>query len=200
MRLTITTFLTLDGVMQSPGGADEDPSGGFDLGGWAPRHVDETVGAYLDEVVTRADAFLIGRRTYDTMAAYWPQVTDPADRVADALNRRPKYVATTRRDELGWPGSRRLSGRLAPAVAELKARSGREVQVHGSGVLARSLMAEGLVDAYHLLLFPVVLGHGRRLFADGVPPAGLRLLDSRTSATGVTMQTYENAGAPAFAA
>ena len=199
MRLTITTFLTLDGVMQAPGGPDEDPSGGFDLGGWLPPHFDETVGAYMDEVLGRADALLLGRRTYDILAAYWPHVTDPADGVAKPLNRLPKHVATTRNDELTWSGAQRLDGKLATAVAELKARPGRELQVHGSGMLAQSLMAEGLIDAYHLLVFPVVLGHGQRLFADGVPPAGLRQVDSRTSGSGVTMQTYENAGAPAFA-
>lgn len=198
MQLTVTTFLTLDGVMQSPGAPEEDPGGGFDLGGWLPPHFDETVGAYMGEVLGRADAFLFGRRTYDLFAASWPQVTDPADGFAGPLNRLPKYVATTRNDELTWSGARRLDGKLAAAVAELKARPGRELQVHGSGKLAQSLLAEGLIDAYHLLIFPVVLGAGQRLFADGVPPAGLRLTDSRTSGSGVTMLTYRSAGAPAF--
>jgi dihydrofolate reductase len=198
VRLTVTTFLTLDGVMQSPSGPNEDASGGFDLGGWLPHHFDEAVGLYMDEVCGRADVFLLGRRTYDGMAAYWPHVNDPTDVVANALNGLPKYVATTRNDELAWSGAQRLDGELATAVAELKARPGREVQVHGSGLLARSLMAEGLVDAFHLLIFPVVLGQGRRLFADGLPPVGLRLVDSRTSGSGVAMHTYEYAGAPAL--
>jgi dihydrofolate reductase len=198
MRLTVTTFLTLDGVMQSPSGPDEDPSGGFDLGGWQPPHFDDTVDAYIDEIIGRADALLLGRRTYDIFAAYWPHVTDPADGFATPLNRLPKYVATTRNDPLTWSGAQRLDGNLATAVAGLKARPGREVQVHGSGMLAQSLMTEGLIDAYHLLTFPVILGHGRRLFAEGTPPAGLRLVDSRTSGSGVTMHAYEKAGAPAF--
>jgi dihydrofolate reductase len=198
MRLTVTTFLTLDGVMQSPSGPDEDPSGGFDLGGWQPPHFDETVGAYIDEILGRAEAFLLGRRTYDIFAAYWPHVTDPADGFAKPLNRLPKYVATTQNDQLTWSGAQRLDGKLATAVAELKARPGRELQVHGSGTLAQSLMTEELIDAYHLLTVPVILGQGRRLFTEGTPPAGLRLVDSRTSGSGVTMHTCEKAGAPAF--
>ena len=199
MRLTITTFLTLDGVMQAPGGQDEDRSGGFDLGGGLPPHFDETVGGWMGETLGRAEALLLGRRTYDIMAAYWPHVTDPAQGGPDnPLNRLPKYVATTRDDELTWSGSHRLDGDLAAAVTELKNRPGGELQVHGSGALARSLMREGLVDAYQLLVFPVVLGRGQRLFADGVPPAGLRLTGTRTSGSGVTLLTYDSAGAPAF--
>jgi dihydrofolate reductase len=199
MRLTITTFVSLDGVMQAPGGPEEDRSGGFDLGGWTVPHFDDAVGAYMDEIFTRVDAFLLGRRTYDIFAAYWPNATDPATApIANPLNELPKYVATTRTDELTWSGAQRFDGDLAKVVTALKHRPGRELQVHGSGKLAHSLMAENLIDTYHLLIFPVVLGRGQRLFADGVPPAGLRLADSRTSGSGVTMQTYENAGAPAF--
>ncbi|MEU1685780.1 dihydrofolate reductase family protein [Micromonospora sp. NPDC005707] len=199
MRLTITTFLTLDGVMQAPGGQEEDRTGGFDLGGWLPPHFDETVGGWMGETFERAEALLLGRRTYDIMAAYWPHVTDPAEGGPDnPLNRLPKYVATTRDDELTWSGSHRLDGDLAAAISELKNRPGGELQVHGSGALARSLMREGLIDTYQLLVFPVVLGRGQRLFADGVPPAGLRLTGTRTSGTGVTMLTYDSTGAPSF--
>ncbi|MGR6321685.1 dihydrofolate reductase family protein [Micromonospora soli] len=199
MRLTVTTFLTLDGVMQAPGGRDEDVSGGFDLGGWLPPHFDETVGGWMGEILGRADALLLGRRTYDIMAAYWPHVTDPAEGGPDnPLNRLPKYVATNRKDELTWSGSHRLDGDLATGVTELKDRPGGELQVHGSGALARSLMREGLIDTYHLLVFPVVLGRGQRLFAEGVPPAGLRMTDSRNSPSGVTMLTYDSVGAPTF--
>jgi dihydrofolate reductase len=199
MQLTVTTFLTLDGVMQAPGAPDEDRSGGFDLGGWLPPHFDETVGGWMGEILGRADALLLGRRTYDIMAAYWPHVTDPAEGGPDnPLNRLPKYVATNRADELTWSGSHRLDGDLATAITELKNRPGGELQVHGSGALARSLMREGLIDTYHLLLFPVVLGRGQRLFPDGVLPAGLRLTDSRSSGSGVTMLTYDSAGAPTF--
>lgn len=199
MRLTVTSFLTLDGVMQSPGAPDEDPSDGFDLGGWLPPHFGEPVGAFLDMILTRAEAFLLGRRTYDIMAAYWPHIEPPDSGPDFPLNRLPKYVATTRTDELAWSGARRLDDDLANAVAALKNRPGDELQVHGSGALAQMLMAHGLVDAYHLLVLPVVLGRGRRLFGNGVPPAGLRLVDSRSS-DGVVMSTYESAGGPAFGA
>ncbi|MCI4064150.1 dihydrofolate reductase family protein [Micromonospora sp. R77] len=198
MRLTLTTFLTLDGVVQGPGSPDEDRTDGFDLGGWVPPHFDEAVGERITGIFEQADAFLLGRRTYDIFAAWWPNVTDPADPVGGRLNNLPKYVATGRDDELTWSGSERLDGDLVKAVTALKEQPGRELQVHGSGRLAQSLMREGLIDAYHLMIFPVVLGRGRRLFADGLPPTGLRLADSRASGSGVTMLTYENAGAAAF--
>lgn len=200
MRLTVTTFLTLDGVMQSPGAPEEDTRDGFDLGGWLPPHFDDTIGAYVAGVMSEADAFLLGRRTYDIFAGYWPRVTDPADPIAAALNGLPKHVATTRDDELTWSGAQRLDADLPAAVTRLKDRPGRELQVHGSGALAASLLHDGLVDVLRLLVFPVVLGRGRRLFADGVSPVGLRLADRQTSGTGVLMLTYETAGAPAFGA
>ncbi len=198
MRLTVTNFLTIDGVVQSPGAADEDASGGFDLGGWLPPHFDHSVDGYLDEVLERAEAFLFGRRTYDILAADLPRSGPPGRGPDSPLNRLPKYVATTRTDELTWPGSQRLNGDLATAVTALKHRSGGELQVHGSGALARSLLANGLVDGYNLLIFPVVLGCGRRLFPEGVPPAGLQLVNSRTSGSGVLMLTYEITGGPHF--
>ncbi|MGN9808895.1 dihydrofolate reductase family protein [Micromonospora sp. BQ11] len=199
MRLTVTSFLTLDGVQQAPGAPDEDRTGGFDLGGWVPPHFDDAIGSYLDGVFGEADAFLLGRHTYDIFAAWWPNVDDPEDGVGLALNRLPKHVATSRPDDLApWNGTRPLNGDLAKAVTALKGQPGRELQVHGSGALVASLMREGLIDTYRLLVFPVVLGRGRRLFADGVPPAGLRLTDSRTSGSGVLMLTYDGAGAPEF--
>jgi dihydrofolate reductase len=199
MRLTLTTFLTLDGVMQSPGGPEEDRRDGFDLGGWLPPHVDETFGAFMNGVFERADAFLFGRTTYDIFASWWPNVADQDDPVATKLNSLPKYVATSRDDELTWSGAQRLEGDLAKAVGDLKQQPGQELQVHGSGELAQALMREGLVDTYRLLIFPVVLGRGRKLFADGVPPAGLRLVDHALTGTGTMLTTYESAGAPAFA-
>jgi dihydrofolate reductase len=199
MRLTVTTFLTLDGVYQSPGGPEEDPSGGFDQGGWLPRYAeDEEFGRFMDETFAAADAFLLGRRTYEIFAAYWPQVTDEADPVASKLNTLPKYVASTTLDTLGWQGATLLRGDLAEEVAKLKAQPGDQLQVHGSGQLARSLMDHELVDEFRLLIAPVVLGAGRRLFADGVTPAALRLVDTRTTGSGMAIHVYQAAGQPTY--
>jgi dihydrofolate reductase len=198
MRLTVTTFLTIDGVMQSPGAPEEDPRGGFDLGGWLPPHFDEELGQYMNQVFDQADALLLGRRTYEAMAGFWPQVDDPANRVATALNSLPKHVVTATLAELSWPGAVPLTGDIAKQVAELKKTPGSELQIHGSGELARSLMGHDLIDAYRLIVFPVVLGRGHRLFADGVPPATMRLVDTRSTGSGVVMHAYETAGSPEF--
>ncbi len=198
MRLTLTTFLTLDGVMQSPGAPEEDPRDGFDLGGWLPPHFDGETGQYMNEVFDEADAFLLGRRTYEAMAGFWPAVTDPGNRVGSQLNSLPKHVVTATMKDLSWPGSMVLSGDVAHEVGELKRTPGRELQIHGSGALARSLMRQDLIDAYRLVVFPVVLGRGQRLFADGVRPATMRLAGTRTTGRGVVMHTYEAAGRPTF--
>jgi dihydrofolate reductase len=198
MRLTATTFVTIDGVMQSPGAPQEDPRNGFDLGGWLPPYFDDETGQYMNEVFDQADAFLLGRFTYEAMADYWPNVTDPAIRVGVALNNLPKHVVTTSLTDLTWNNSVPLTGDIFKRVTELKQEVGRELQIHGSGSLARHLMGHGLIDAYRLVTFPVVLGRGQRLFAVGVPPAALRLTDTRTTSRGVVMHTYEAEGEPAF--
>ena len=198
MRLAATTFVTIDGVMQSPGAPEEDPRDGFDLGGWLPPHFDEETGQYMNEAFDQADAFLLGRFTYETMAGYWPNVTDPAIRVGVALNSLPKHVVTSTLKDLSWNNSVPLTGDIAKQVAELKESPGKELQIHGSGALLRSLMGHGLIDAYRLITFPVVLGRGQRLFADGAPPAAFRLTDSRVTSRGVIMHTYVAAGDPAF--
>ena len=199
MRLTVTTFVTLDGIMQAPGGPDEDRAGGFELGGWAGPYFDETVTAYMLSIFEQVDAFLLGRKTYDIFAGYWPHQS--GDPISDGLNRLPKHVVTNRADELTWSGAQRVDGtRLAEAVAALKEEPGRELQVHGSGKLVGSLQRAGLIDTYRVLIFPVVLGGGQRLFAEGgMTPAALRLTESRTSPSGVTMQTYDAAGEPTYA-
>ena len=198
MRLTVTTFVTVDGVMQSPGAPEEDPRDGFDLGGWLPPLFDEETGQYMNEVFDRADAILLGRRTYEAMAGFWPSVDDPANRVAVQLNSLPKHVVTATLPELSWSGAVPLTGDIAKQVAALKAAPGRELQVHGSGALVSYLTAAGLVDAYNLVIFPVVLGRGHRLFADGTPPSALRLAATRVTKGGIAMHTYESAGPLSF--
>lgn len=198
MRLTLTMFTTLDGVVQGPGAPEEDRDGGFEHGGWLVPYFDDDMGAAIGGWFREADAFLLGRRTYEIFAASWPRVTDPDDPVAGPLNRLPKHVASRTLTEVSWAGSELLRGDAATAVAELKQRPGRELQVHGSGNLAQTLIREGLVDEYRLLTFPVVLGTGKRLFGAGARPARLRPLDRRETSTGVRIDVYEAAGEPEF--
>ena len=198
MRLTVTTFVTADGVMQSPGAPEEDPRDGFDLGGWLPPYFDEQTGAYMNSVFDDADAILLGRFTYEAMAGYWPNITDPAVTLAVALNTLPKHVVTSTPTDLAWNNSVPVTGDIAKAVSELKQAPGRELQVHGSAALVHYLTEHRLIDAYRVLTFPVVLGRGKRLFADGVPPTGLRLTDSQSTASGVVMHTYQTTGQPSF--
>ncbi|MFJ6574411.1 dihydrofolate reductase family protein [Streptomyces sp. NPDC091368] len=196
--LSLTQFLTLDGVMQAPGGPDEDTSGGFEHGGWSVPFGDEDFGRRITEIFERPTAFLLGRRTYDIFAGYWPKRTDPTDPVASKLNGLPKYVATTTLDSADWAGTTLLKGDVAGEVAALKERLDGEIQMHGSAGLARTLLDHDLIDTLHLHVFPVVLGTGRRLFTDGVRPTAFRLTDARTSSTGVALHTYERTGRPAY--
>ncbi|GAA1560521.1 dihydrofolate reductase family protein [Actinomadura kijaniata] len=197
MKLTVTTFVTLDGIAQAPGGPDEDRAGGFEYGGWLAPYVDEDFGNAVDAWFRPADAFLFGRRTYEIFAAYWPDVTGEDDVVATKFNTLPKYVATRTLDRADWAGTELLRGDVAADVAGIKARPGRELQVHGSIDLVRTLVRADLVDEFRLLVFPVVLGTGKRLF-DGAVPTALRLADSRTTSAGVMLQTYEADGRPEF--
>lgn len=190
MQLAIHTFLTLDGVYQAPGGPDEDRDGGFGHGGWSFPYGDEDFGAAMTGWFTRASAFLLGRKTYEIFAGHWPKVTDPGDPIAGKLNALPKYVASTTLDKLDWQNSTLLSGDVAGQIAKLKQEPGGELQVHGSGALAQTLIEHDLIDEYRLLIFPVHLGSGKKLFRDGARAAALRLTGSSVTSTGVIVATY----------
>jgi dihydrofolate reductase len=190
-KLIVSTFLTLDGVMQAPGGPEEDQSGGFTHGGWSVNYWDERMGEVMGEAMSTGFDLLLGRKTYDIFAAFWPHTDDPGAR---PLNDATKYVASRSRPTLEWSNSVLLEGDAADAVAALKQEDGPELQVHGSGDLIQTLVRHGLVDEFRLWVFPVVIGSGKRLFAEGAIPAGLRLVDSTASTTGVVIGTYEPAG------
>lgn len=181
MKLVLNEFLTLDGVMQAPGDIEEDRSNGFDRGGWiVPFAADEGYGAVVESWFARAEAFLLGRSTYQMMYSYWSQVTDPDNGVATALNNLPKHVVSSTPLDPEWNGATVLTGDLVEAVAGLKARDGGELQVHGSWRLVRSLHEAGLIDEYRLLIFPVCVGAGKRLFPDNGPSTGFTVVESRS--------------------
>jgi len=195
MRLTVTTFVTLDGVYQAPGGSGEDNEGGFRHGGWSFPYADEDFGTAMVGWFTKADAFLLGRKTYDIFVSYWPKVTDPADPIASRLNALPKYVVSGSKRPLDWHNSHLVvTGNVPAEIAKLKQLPGDELQVHGSGNLVHTLIRHGLADEYRLLVYPVILGTGKRLFPDGDIAAALRLTGSKTTGKGVQILTYEPAG------
>jgi dihydrofolate reductase len=189
MRLVVHTFLTLDGVMQGPGGAEEDRSGGFSQGGWLIPLADAGMGEIVESWFARTEAILLGRNTYETMRAYWSQVTDPANGAATKLNHGRKYVASNTLTSADWGDTTVLSGDVIGQVAKLKDDGSLgELQVHGSAGLAQSLHAAGLIDEYRLLVFPVTVGAGKRLFTPDAPPLGYTLLSSRATSTGAQYQ------------
>jgi dihydrofolate reductase len=199
MKLTTTTFVSVDGVMQGPGGADEDRSGGFERGGWVVPHFDDETGQFIDEIFGRVDAFLLGRRTYEIFAGSWGEMADPsANPVAVALNTLPKYVASTTLTDPSWANTSVLSDDVASAIRELKAQPGQELQVHGSGTLVRWLLDNDLVDELNLIVFPVIVGDGTRLFPDKGLDTALQLVESRTTPSGVTIQVYRPTGRPEY--
>ena len=191
-KLIVTTFLTLDGVMQAPGGPGEDDSGGFALGGWSVNYWDELMGQVMGEAMGKPFDLVLGRKTYDIFAAYWPNATE--DPGAKPLNDATKYVASRSRPALEWSKSVLIEGDAAEGIAVLKRQNGPELQVHGSGNLIQTLMRHDLVDQYRLWVFPLVVGSGKRLFADGTVPTALKLVESKVSTTGVVIGTYEPAG------
>lgn len=217
-KLIVTTFITLDGVVQGPGGEEEDREGGFDHGGWTGQFWNDEPWRYKAEELAQTGVLLLGRKTYDIFAASWPTLSnadiadmmkdgggdaESLDRVAadddafaDRMNTLPKYVASTTLTNLEWNNSTLLSGDVARAVADLKNEPGKDIVVHGSGGLTQTLMQHNLINEYRLMVFPIVVGGGKRLFRDGGPPATLQLTDSKTFTTGVAVYTY----APATAA
>jgi dihydrofolate reductase len=197
MKLTTTAQLSVDGVMQAPGGPEEDEGGLFERGGWA--HFDNEAGTVMGEIYQRADAFLFGRRTYDHFAATWGTWDDPGDSpIWTALNKKPKYVVSTTLTDPRWANTTVLARDLTAAVGELRAKPGGELQVHGSGALFRWLSEQGLVDEMNLFTFPVVVGQGTRLFPDTGPDTALDLVDSRATPSGVTIHVYRPIGRPEY--
>jgi dihydrofolate reductase len=191
-ELIVQSFVTLDGVMQAPGGPGEDDDGGFAYGGWSVNYWDEQMGQVMDEATSGPFAMVLGRRTYDIMAAYWPHAPEEAG--GKVFNDATKYVASRRRPRLEWSNSVLIEGDAADGIAALKAEDGPELQVHGSANLIQTLLRHNLVDLYRLWVFPAVIGSGKRLFADGTVPSGLKLVDQKVSSTGVVMGTWQRAG------
>jgi dihydrofolate reductase len=199
MKLTTTMQISVDGVVQGNGGRDENRSGGFERGGWARPLFDNEAMTFVDQVYQRADAFLFGRRTYELFAGYWGVREDLENPIVGALNTKPKYVASNTLTEPRWANTTVLSGDLASAIGELKATPAGELQVHGSGTLTRWLLDNDLVDEMNLLIVPVVVGQGARLFPDAGPDIALDLLESRAVPQGITIHVYRPAGRPQYA-
>jgi dihydrofolate reductase len=191
-KLVVNTFLTLDGVMQAPGGPEEDPTGGFEHGGWSATYWDDAMGAKMGEFMGKPAELVLGRGTYEIFAAHWPHSDEPG---AEELNSATKHVASTTLEEVDWQNSQLIEGDVPAGIRKLKEEDGPELQVHGSAGLIQTLLKEGLVDEIRVWTFPVVIGKGKRLFGDGTVPAGLKLTDSMVSSTGVIMAAYEPVGA-----
>jgi dihydrofolate reductase len=190
-KINVLTFMTMDGIMQAPGGPEEDTSGGFHRGGWSVGYFDEFVGQEMAKEMGHPFDLLLGRRTYDIFASYWPHATDPG---AESLNNATKYVATNRPISKDWKNTVRLEGDVVEAIRKLKEGSGPELQVHGSGTLIQTLLKHDLVDNLWLKIFPVTIGSGRRLFAEGTAYAGFELAESSASPSGVIIAKYRRAG------
>jgi dihydrofolate reductase len=192
-ELTLTTFLTLDGVMQAPGGPTEDTSGDFPYGGWTVPFFKEDEGTVIDEIFAKADAFLMGRTTYDIFSAYWPKITDPNDPIATKLNSLPKFVASRTRTTFSWNGTSHIQD-VVKEVPDLKRRFAHEIQISGSGGLVQTLMENDFIDEYRLFIFPITLGTGKRLFGSGTIPGALKLVKSSLTNSGVIIAFYRRAG------
>ncbi|BCM21149.1 dihydrofolate reductase family protein [Mesorhizobium sp. J8] len=190
-KIIAATFVSLDGVMQAPGGPEEDPVGGFKFGGWTFHYFDEVAGGAMEELFSKPFDLLLGRRTYDIFAAYWPYQNDA---IADVFNPATKYVATHRPDSLTWQNTQSLGPDIVARLKELKQEDGPDLLIQGSGNLIQTLLANGLIDEIRLMIFPLLLGKGKRLFGDDAMPAAFKLVKSQASTTGVIMATYERGG------
>lgn len=191
-KLVTSTFVTLDGIMQAPGGPGEDDSGGFKSGGWMVNYWDDIVAQAMAETFAKRPELLLGRKTYEIMAAYWPHAK-PEDG-ADDLNNAKKYVVSRTLDKVDWNNSTLIKGDAVKEITRLKGLDGPELQVHGSSNLIQTLLKHNLIDELHLLIFPVALGNGKRLFGEGTNPSNFKLLDSKTSSTGAIIATYKQSG------
>ncbi|MBP1715094.1 MAG: dihydrofolate reductase [Deltaproteobacteria bacterium] len=193
-KLVVLSFITLDGVMQAPGGPEEDPTGGFGHGGWVAGYFDDFLGKVMTEQMSKPFDLLLGRKTYEIFAAHWPYVRTNGDPIAAGINNAKKYVASKTLKRLDWRNSELIMGDVAKEVGKIKEQDGPEMQVHGSGGLIQTLLKHDLVDELRLKIFPLTLGKGKRLFAEGTIPAGFQLLDCKISPSGVVVATYVRAG------
>jgi dihydrofolate reductase len=198
MKITLATYLSLDGVMQGPGTPREDTSNGFEHGGWQFPYADEELWTYGEKWFAEADGFLLGRKTYEIFAAYWPTVTDQDNLIAARLNALPKYVVSTTLDRAEWNNTTLIKSDVQAEIAKLRAGPGRELQIHGSGVLAQSLLDHALIDELRLWTYPVVLGSGKRLFEPGRVAAALHLVESKATSSGCVLNVYQPAGKPTY--
>jgi dihydrofolate reductase len=193
-KLVVLSFVGLDGVMQAPGGPEEDPTGGFEYGGWVAGYFDDFLGRVMDEQINKPFDLLPGRKTYEIFAAHWPYVKTDKDPIAEGINKAKKYVASRTLSELDWRNSELIKGDVAKEVKKLKEQEGPDIQVHGSSGLIQTLLKHDLVDALWLKFFPIALGRGKRLFSEGTIPAGFKLLECKNSPTGVLIASYARAG------
>jgi dihydrofolate reductase len=194
-KLIVLSFITLDGVIQAPGGPEEDPTGGFRYGGWVAGYFDDVLGGMMGEQMAGPFDMLLGRKTYDIFAAYWPYIKDGPDKtIADKFNSARKYIASTTLKKADWNNSTIINGNVPEEIKKLKEQDGPEIQVHGSGNLIQTLMKHDLVDEFWLKIFPITIGTGKRLFGEGTIPAGFKLTENRPSTTGVIVATYARAG------
>ncbi len=196
--LVVNAFVTLDGVMQAPGGPDEDRDNGFAHGGWQAPYADDAMGRLVTEGIADAEGFLLGRKTYDIFASYWPKVTDPNNPIATALNSRPKYVVSRSLQRVAWNNSSLIKGDVVAEIRKLRQQPGRTVHTWGSTELLQTLLKNDLIDEFRLFIFPVVLGSGKRLFGSGAVPVALKQVDSVTSGKGATYHRLERGGKPSY--